>query len=186
MSRSIQRIVALVAVCAAGLVSISEVAGEDENKLTDNSNARIKQFEGKLEFSCSTFWTGWGPERAFDGDPQTSWFTARGDAAAFGKKPWVAVEFPTEVTVRRVTILSNREPPWEVGYTILVGRLELLDEEGRVLYAREDEVGGERPDMEARPKMPIAGVRRIRFTSLSDEGDKNPYDDVAIGEILVE
>jgi hypothetical protein len=67
-----------------------------------------------------------------------------------------------------------------------VGRLELLDKKGKVLFSREDEVGGERPDMEARPRMPILGVHKIRFTSLSDEGDKNRYDDVAIGEILVE
>ena len=118
--------------------------------------------------------------------PLTSWFTDRGDAAAFGKKPWIAVDFPQTVTVRRVTLLSNREPPWQIGYTILVGRLELLDSEGKVLFSRDDEVGGQRPDMEVRPRQPIHRVSRIRFTSQMDEGDQNPYEDVAIGEILVE
>ena len=88
--------------------------------------------------------------------------------------------------VTRVTLLSNREPPWQVGYTILVGRLELLDKDGKVLFTRDDELGGERADMEVRPKELIRGVRTIRFTSHRDEGDKNPYDDVAVGEILVE
>lgn len=52
--------------------------------------------------------------------------------------------------------------------------------------SRDDELGGERTDMDVRPKEPVKGVRTIRFTSLKDEGDKNPYDDIAIGEILVE
>jgi hypothetical protein len=85
-----------------------------------------------------------------------------------------------------VTLLSNREPPWQIGYTILVGRLELLDKDGKVLFLRDDEIGGERAYMEVRPKAAIRGVRKIRFSSLKDEGDKNPYRDIAIGEILVE
>ncbi|MCC9604782.1 hypothetical protein LOC68_26285 [Blastopirellula sp. JC732] len=163
------------------------LAADDAAKpLTDNSNGLIKEFQGKLKFSCSTFWPTWGPELAFDQNPYKSWFTARRDAAAFGTKPWVAVEFPQDVTVRRVTILANREPPWQIGYTILVGRLELLNAKGEVLYQRDDEVGGERLDMEVRPRKPIEGVRTIRFTSHKDEGDQNPYDDVAIGEMMVE
>jgi hypothetical protein len=151
-----------------------------------NSNGLILEYKDKLKITSSTFWPTWGPEKAFDGDPLKSWFTAKGDAAAKGTKPWIAVEFPHDVPVARVTLLSNREPPWQVGYTILVGRLELLDKDGRVLFFRDDELGGERADMEVRPKEPIRGVRTIRFTSLRDEGDKNPYDDVAIGEIRVE
>lgn len=166
--------------------SVAQAADEDAKKPTDNANTLIKKHREELKFSCSSFWPTWGPERAFDGEPQTSWFTQRGDAAALGKKPWIAVSFPQAVTVQRVTLLANREPPWQTGYTILVGRLELLDQEGKVLYSREDEVGGERPHMEVRPRMPIPGVHKIRFASLHDEGDQNPYDDVAIGEILVD
>ncbi|PQO43359.1 discoidin domain-containing protein [Blastopirellula marina] len=163
------------------------LAADDEAKpLPDNSNGLIKEFPGKLKFTCSSYWPTWGPEKAFDGNPVKSWFTARKDAAAFGTKPWVAVEFPQDVTVRRVTILANREPPWQIGYTILVGRLELLDAKGEVLFHRDDEVGGERMDMEVRPRKPIAGVRTVRFTSHKDEGDQNPYEDVAIGEMMVE
>ena len=161
-------------------------AAAEAPKLTDNSNALLKEYDSKLKFTCSTFWVTWGPEKAFDGNPLKSWFTDRGDAAALGKEPWIAVEFPHDVPVRRVTLLSNREPPWQVGYTILVGRLELLDAEGKVLFSRDDELGGERVDMDVRPKEPVKGVRTIRFTSLKDEGDKNPYDDIAIGEIMVE
>jgi hypothetical protein len=159
---------------------------EQPPKLTDNGNGLVKEYAGQLKFTCSTFWPTWGPEKAFDGNPLKSWFTDRGDAAALGKEPWIAVEFPHDVAVRRVTLLSNREPPWQIGYTILVGRLELLDKEGKILFSKDDELGGERADMDVRPKEPVKGVRTIRFTSLKDEGDKNPYDDIAIGEILVE
>jgi hypothetical protein len=180
-----QWIMAVAVICMAGSPLASN-ADEDTKKLTDYSNSLIREYRGKLKFSCSSFWPTWGPEKAFDGNPMKSWFTGRGDAAAFKKKPWVAAEFPKAVTVRRVTILSNREPPGQKGYTILVGRLELLNKEGEVLYSRDDEVGGERPDMEVRPRRPIHGVHKIRFTSHQDEGDQNPYDDIAIGEILVE
>jgi len=159
---------------------------EEPKPLTDNSNGLIKEYDGKLKFTCSTFWPTWGPEKAFDGNPLKSWFTDRGDAAALGKEPWIAVEFPHDVKVERITLLSNREPPWQIGYTIRVGRLELLDKDGKILFKQDDELGGERVDMEVRPKEPVKGVRTIRFTSLKDEGDQNPYDDIAIGEIMVE
>jgi hypothetical protein len=155
-------------------------------KAPENKNTWILEYREKLKFSCSTFWITWPADKAFDGNPLTSWFSAAGDAAAKGTKPWVAVEFPTAVKVSRVTLLSNREPPWEVGYTILVGRLEMLDADGKVLFSGDDELGGERPDMDVRPRQPVEGVRMIRFTSIRDEGDKNPYDDIAIGEIMVE
>jgi hypothetical protein len=168
------------------VLSCSASAFAQERKSDANSNGLIKEYAGKLTITCSTFWPTWGPEKAFDGKPLTSWFTAGGDAAVLGTKPWIAVEFPHDVDVRRVTLLSNREPPWQVGYTILVGRLELLDKDCKVLFFRDDELGGERADMEVRPKEPIRGVRKIRFNSLKDEGDKNIFRDIAIGEIIVE
>ena len=168
------------------LLAVTVAIADEPKPLTDNTNSLLKEYAGQLKFSCSTFWPTWGPEKAFDGDPLKSWFTARGDAAAFGKEPWVAVEFPHDVPIRRVTLLSNREPPWQIGYTIKVGRLELLGADGQVLFKQDDELGGERTDMEVRPKEPVKGVRTIRFTSLKDEGDQNPYDDIAIGEILAE
>lgn len=162
------------------------VAQERPEKAKENSNGLIKEYREKLKFSCSTYWVGWGPELAFDENPLKSWFTARGDAAAFGKQPWIAVEFPHPVKVRRVTILPNREPPWQKGFTILVGRVEMLNDEGKVLYHWDDEVGGTRPNMEAVPRKPIEGVKMVRFTSIQDEGNENSYEDVAIGEMQVE
>jgi len=55
MSRRIHRTAALVFVCLAGLHPIAGVASEDARKLTDNANSLIKEYQGKLKFSCSSF-----------------------------------------------------------------------------------------------------------------------------------
>jgi hypothetical protein len=155
-------------------------------EFTDNQASLLAEYRGQLEFSASTYWGGWPASHAFDGDPRTSWFTARGDAAAKGTKPWIAVKFPADIPVRRVSILSNRETSWLKGFTILAARVELLDKDGKVLATKEDELGGERPDMDYRFKEPVKGVRTVRLTSLRDEGDQNGYEDVSIGEVLIE
>ena len=177
----------ILTVCVAACSLFGDEPSKKNLKtFSDNSNAIIKQHQDTLKFSCSSYWRGWEPARAFDQDPLKSWFTARGDAAAFNKKPWIAVEFPVAVNVRRVTLLANQEPPWEEGYTILVGKLELIGKDNEVLYSFEDEVGGSSQTMEVRPKNVIQGVSKLRFRSLADEGDQNPYDDIGLAEILVE
>jgi hypothetical protein len=153
---------------------------------SDNKNTLLKAYRGKLEATASTFWPNWKAERIIDGDDKTSWFSAQGDAAAKGKKPWVMVTFPEDVTVTRVTVLGNREPNWSNGYTILSGMVEFLDADGKQLWADENKGVGNRCDFEFKPEKPIKGVRSIKFTSLKDEGDKNPYDDIAVGELLAE
>ena len=89
-------------------------------------------------------------------------------------------------TVSRVTLLSNREPSYPTGYTILAGRLEPLNRKGNVICSQDDQLTPKRPDLEFRTRMPIRGVYKIRFTSLKDEGEKNGSRDVALGEVLVE
>lgn len=169
---------------------ISSWLGADEQKPAsskkENQNSLIAEYKAKLQFSASSEWPGWPASMAFDGDAKTSWFTVGGDAAAHKTTPWIMVAFPDEVTVRRVTILGNREDPWATGYTIRVGKLELLDKDGKVLLAKENECGENRLDIDFPLAKPVAGVRSVRFTSLKDEGDQNPYDDIALGELQVE
>ena len=164
--------------------------GADEKKLEqdkkDNQNSLVAEYKDKLVFSASTEWPGWPASRAFDGDAKTSWFTLGGDAAAHKTTPWIMATFPDDVMVRRVTILGNREAPWATGYTIRVGKLELLDKDGKILLTKENECGENRLDIDFPLPKPVAGVRSIRFTSLKDEGDQNPYDDIALGEMQVE
>lgn len=188
-SRSHRSTLVATIVASAILSSLASTvarAAENAAPAVPNQNTLITENLEKLKFHCSTHWGGWPASRAFDGDKTTSWFTARGDAAAKGKTPWIEVEFPADVTVRRATLHANREAPWEVGYTIRVGRLEFFDAAGKVVYTKSGELGGKHEEIEFRPATPITNVRRIRFTSIQDDGDKNPFDDIALGEMFVE
>ena len=168
------------------VVSLAARADDGEKKPKPNQNSLITEYKSKLRLSASTFWPGWPASSAFDGDHKTSWFSAKGDAAAFKQSPWVLVEFPADVTVRRVTILGNREVSWPTGYTIGVGKLELFDKNGKLLHAQENECSDNHLDIDFLLTKPVAGVRAARFTSVKDEGDQNPYSDIALGEFQVE
>jgi hypothetical protein len=169
------------------LAVVAPVSADDSDKKPKpNQNSLVAEYKDKLKLSASTFWPGWPTGHAFDGDPKTSWFSESGDAAALNKQPWLKVEFPDDVTVRRVTILGNREPSWPTGYTIGVGKIELLDKDGKKLLVQANECGENHLDIDFPLLKPVAGVRAIRFVSLADEGDKNPYSDIALGEFQAE
>jgi len=154
--------------------------------VTDNKSALIKQHREKLKFRASSFWPGWPMDKLVDGNLETSWFSDRDDTTTKGKTPWVEIIFPEDVTLRRVTVLGNREPAWLVGYTILAGKLELLDKNGLKLHSEENDGIGNFRDFDFQLKKPIEKVRSIKFLSLGDQGDQNPYTDIAIAEIQAE
>jgi len=154
--------------------------------VTDNKSALIRKHRDKLTFRASSFWPGWHMEKLVDGDLETSWFSAQDDTTTKGKTPWVEIIFPEDVTIRRVTVLGNREPAWLNGYTILAGKLELLDKEGLKLYSEENDGLGNFRDFDFQLEKPIEKVRSIKFISLGDQGDQNPYTDIAIAEIQAE
>jgi len=167
----------------------------DKPKPTDpakkeNSNALIKEHKDKLTVTASTYWTNWEPAKLIDGDLNKSWFSAQDDSLAFQKDkekaPWVKIEFPRDEIVSRVTIFGNREQPWEKDYSILAGKLELLDADGKILFTKDEEGKGEHKDFDFNLAKPIGKVKALRFVVLGDEGDKNACHDVAIGEIFVE
>jgi hypothetical protein len=151
-----------------------------------NSNELLQKYRGRVTISASTYWPGWPPNNAIDCNLASSWFTALGDAAALDTKPWIKIEFPEAVTVKRVTVLGNRDPAWLKGFTIRTGRLELLDADGRVLWTREIVGQGERSDFDFAPDKPLAAVTAVRFDARDDEGQLTVYKDVAIGEMMVE
>lgn len=165
------------------LVGLSTPA---EDKKKANTNALVKEFKDKLKVTASTYWPGWPPEYVIDGNLKKSWFSERGDTVAKKTKPWVQVAFPQDVEISRVTVHGNREAPWEKDYSFLAGKLELLDADGKVLATEENDGVGEHKDFDFAFKKPVAKVRAVKFTALGDEGDKNPCDDVAIGEIEIE
>jgi len=168
-----------------GLVAASE-AGEPLPVQTDNSNALVLKHHKELELAASTEWVGWPMAYAVDGKVETSWFSAQDDSAAKGKRPWIGMTFPEDVTVKRVTVLGNRDPQWPVGYSILAGRIELIDKDGKVVHKMENDGLGNGKDFDLKLEKPLAGVRFVRFTSLGDEGDKTPHGDIAVSEVQVE
>lgn len=146
----------------------------------------MTRFAGRLVTRASSTWTGWPPSRLVDGDPSTSWFSAGGDAAALGKRPWIELQFPEPVTVFKVSLLGNREPSWPKGFSIHYGLLELLDAKGAVLWSTKNEEKNLLADITFTLKTPQMGVRAVRFTSLMDDGDRTHWRDIALAEVLVE
>jgi hypothetical protein len=153
-----------------------------------NSNALVKSNREQLTFGRSSDWQGWPPEKAFDDKPETSWFSATGDTPTGTKLPWVSATFPKDVAVRRVTVLGNREASSPVGYTVLVGRLELLDKDGRVVIRAEREAKGDRSDIDFVLSEPFGRVRTVKFTAVKDEtsAGRSQTRCVGVAEIQVE
>jgi hypothetical protein len=153
---------------------------------TDNGNKLVRLHRKDMKMTASSVWPGWPAEQVIDEKIESSWFSAANDAAALGKAPWVQGNFPEDVTVRRVTILGNREPAWLIGFTILSGRVTLYDKDERELKTVENDGTGNFRDFDFKFDPPIEGVRGVRFTSLKDQGDQTVFKDIAIAELQVE
>jgi hypothetical protein len=152
----------------------------------ENKNTLVEKYRAKLAVTASSACQGYPPEMALDGKKETSWYSALGESAALGKKPWLMVTFPEDVTVNRLTVLGNRDPNYPIGYSILTGLAEFLDADGKVLWKEECDAIGDKKDFEFKPKEVIKRIRAVRFTSLKDEGDQNSSQDIAVAEILIE
>jgi hypothetical protein len=153
---------------------------------TNNRNTLVQRFRTQLRLTASSTWRGWPPENATDDNIKTSWFSGQDDSAAKGKRPWLQVNFPTDVPVERVTILGNRDPEWLIGFTILAGSVTLYDGDGRVLKQVQNNGTGNYRDFDFRFSPAVKGVRGVRFTSLLDQGNDTEFGDIAIAEIQVE
>jgi hypothetical protein len=151
---------------------------------TDNSRAVL--VARSVSVRASSEYGGWPATNAVDGDPQTSWYSGMGDAAANGKSPFIEVVLDRPSPVRRVTVLGNRDPAYLKGYTVFRGQLDILDANGRVLLSQPSEGLGNRRDFDFHLDPPVNGASAVRFTSLADEGDKNQYGDIAIAEVEVD
>lgn len=152
----------------------------------ENQNQVLAQLSVKPKYSASSFWTSYKPDRAFDQDEETSWFSGRNDAAAFNKTPWVEIEFPQDMLVSRVTVIGNREPSWSLGYSVLCARVELYDKRGKLLARQMDDATGKQYDFDFKLVNRVGKVRKVRFVTLVDQGDQNSDRCIAVGEILVD
>ena len=151
-----------------------------------NKNTLITKHKDKIKVAASSSYSGYPVDKLIDGDTGTSWFSGSNDSVGKGKMPWVEVEFPEDVTVARVNLLGNRDKDYPKGYSILAGKIEFMDKDGKKLHEEEGKAMGDLKDFEFTPKKAVAGVRRVRFTSTKDEGDINGSGDVALAEIQIE
>jgi hypothetical protein len=165
-----------------GLVRLKEVPPVT----TDNKSLLTKKYRPKVLMTASSTWPGWPPVNAIDDSIETSWFSARNDAAAHGTSPWLQVNFPEDVAVSRVTILGNRDPHWLIGFTILEGSLTLYDRNGEVLKTVKSKGTGNFRDFDFHFSPAIEAVRAVRFTSLADQGNQTVFGDIAIADFQVE
>ncbi|HET6576620.1 MAG TPA: discoidin domain-containing protein [Fimbriiglobus sp.] len=188
MSRCLYTLIAFAAAAALTVAAPVPKARPGHKAQPPNDNALVKAYKDRLAFTRSSDWQGWPPDKAFDGNADTSWFSATGDTPTGDKRPWLAVTFPHDVAVRRVTVLGNREPSSPIGYSALVGRLELLDKDGRAVIRAEREGKGDRSDFDFVLSEPFGRVRTVRFTVVKDDTSEGRSQTrcVGVAEVQIE
>ena len=136
--------------------------------------------------TASSTFSGSSENNAHDANLRTSWYSARGDSAANGKAPFVELEFDEPRSVRRVRVFGNRDQEYTKGYGIHAGKVELFDANRSVLAVQTGAGTGEQYDFDVTLPKQVSGVKRVRFTSVEDEGKRNQYGSVGISELQVE
>ena len=139
-------------------VTLSGIAGDFTGTFTGNL-ARFGTARASSEYSSFSY-----PASAvIDGNTSTSWYTAYTASASYGAIPFIEVVLPGAASVTQVNIRGNVSP----GNDFLTGRLELFNGLDEVLHSQE--VALPAPSRTLEIDVPdTAGVRRIRFTGLTD------------------
>lgn len=142
----------------------------------------VGRYRGRTKIDASSEWPDrkWSVDSAFDGMDHTSWFSSEWPKGE-PPNPWLRVTFPENVTVTKVTVRGNREPNWQRGYTVLAGKLELLDASGTVVYSANGSGAINAPDYTF--AVPKVSARAVRFTVTKAEVSLTQ---VAVGEMIVE
>jgi len=155
------------------------VEGMDVNS---NSNQLMNRFRGRLIAKVSSEWAGWNGNKAIDGNPSTSWFPTGSSTPQQGA--WYNLTFPQDVTIKRLTVLGNREANWP-GYGTRSMQVEFKDVNGVVLKTHTGlPVKGSDFDF---PNLNYQRVREIRITILEDSRGQTAFGQMtAIGEIQAE
>ena len=139
----------------------------------DDNLANVAQSEAgaSSEFSAS-----FSAALGADGNLNTSWCTAVGDAANLGTTPFLEVTLPGDATVDEVRVFSGRFS----GNEIFAGIVQLFASDGAELF-NSGEVALPAPDRDAVVSTGgVAGVRRARFTLTQDESVDPCLDDFQV------
>ncbi len=159
------------------LLNFNERLHPDTPAYISRGTVNLTQMPG-VTVNVSSFDPPWPPARAVDGNLNTSWFTALGDAANLGTTPFLEVVLPTDATVSELRMFGNRE--WANGYDFFEGIFQLFDDSGNELFTSE-EVLLPAPDRDVTLPIPdVAGVRRVRFTGTDDESNSPGFAELEV------
>ncbi len=173
----------LVAVAVLAAVGVSAPVPKKAAKPEvgeKNTNALVTKHKDKLELKASSVWEGWPTTNLTDGDEKTSWYSNSPDSTLAETKPAVTVVFPEDVSIKRVTLMGQRDPTYLTGYTVSEGTIELLDKNDKVIATHEMKAAGEKSDFDLILDK-FHTVRAVRFTMTKSE---NGY--CGMGEFMVE
>ena len=164
----------------------SELSGATTSFLDSSGGAgtatNIAREYGVTATASSISSASYKADRVIDGNLNTSWFTASGDAAHLGATPYLDVIFPWEGTVTEIRMFGNRQSA--NGFDFFEGVFELFDAGGNVLYDS-GVVSFPAPDRDVVVSIPeVSGVRRVRFTGTDDESNTPGFAELEIlGEL---
>ena len=120
-----------------------------------------------MQVTASSFSSAFPPTRVIDGNLQTSWRTATGDAANLGQAPFIEIVLPSDTGVAQIRLLGNRDVP--NGLDILAGIVQAFDAQGVERFTS-GTVLLPAPDRDLVLPVDQDGIRRVRFTVTADEG----------------
>ena len=140
----------------------------EQNNAVDTGGSNLARLPGVSANASSSSSVNAAPENVIDGNNQTSWFAAVGDAANNRSAPFIEVTLPEDQGVAQARLLGNRTNP--IGFDIFAGIFQAFDASGNELFnSGEVELPG--PVRDVAVPIDIEGVRRVRFTSTDDESN---------------
>jgi len=139
----------------------------EQDNILNTGGANLASLTGTTA-SASSFTAGRSPEKVIDGEIQTSWFTAVGDAANNRSSPFIEVTLPVDGSVAQVRLVGNRRNP--NGFDFFAGIFSAFDAAGNEIF-NSGEVRLPAPNRDIAVPIDLDNVRRVRFTSTADESN---------------
>ena len=109
------------------LGGVSDVAGNALSFTSTFATVGVENLAlepGVTATASSQFSAGFPPDLVIDGDLNTSWFTAVGDAANRGTSPFLELTLPGDATVSEIRMFGNRS--FAAGFDFFAGTFEVF------------------------------------------------------------
>ena len=148
-----------------------------------NVGRNLAQLPGVKATASSEYGGEWTVARGADNDLRTSWFTAKSDCVSAGPPkcmttPWFMITLPAPQTITRVAVRGSRE--YTAGYDFLRARLEVLGDDGALLWSAAYELPQPDRDLDLVFAAPVANATAVRFRSERDESEDPGFGELEI------